>query len=505
MDGSQGFEADSENSDSKELTEQLLDRLANLWPDSDLQDETSNARPSIRRVGKYDLLRELGRGGFGVVYLATDSQTNTKVALKVPRASALGGAERLNRFQLEAEMTSRLDHPGIVRIHDADVISPTPFIAAEFCDGLDLAKWLELQDSPPSWQEAAKFVVGLTDAIEYAHSQGVFHRDLKPSNILLVAIEPIEGHNKLAFGQRPLSKFQAKITDFGLGKLVDDAITDTRSSLIIGTPLYMSPEQFDSSSSASDSFAPTDIYSLGVILFELLTLRHPFVGRNHFETVDKIRNQPPERLRLLNSSVPKSLEMVCKTCLEKKPIRRYESAAQLAIDLRNCVTDKPTSRRSVSWASRVKDYCLHERRISEAGWFTVWAQIALSTWVFVFWTVVGILNWSGMSVLPNTTAGNVLFWLVALNPGLAWPLMWLGWKTTQRNAWAIWIGLFLTVSAFPACILGCIGQPLVFPELYANRPVFSALTHLLIFTLHLTQAGLLLVALIAIKQGKRPR
>ncbi len=477
-----------------------MGRLADLWREGSI-------RPSSGGVdipfGKYRVLREVGCGGFGIVYLAIDSETESEVAIKIPHITSLQNEERLHRFQLEAEMISRLDHPGIVRIHEANVTSPTPYIATEYCNGLDLAQWLAEQQSPVSWQEAAEFVAKLAEAIHYTHSNGIFHRDLKPSNVLLAARSSNVSGNGTPFVERPLSQFHAKITDFGLGKLVDDAMTDTRTSLIIGTPLYMAPEQLSSIPSENELLAATDVYSLGVILFELLTLQHPFDGRNHFETVGRILNQPPKRLRQLNSSVPKSLLRICEVCLEKNPTRRYVSAVELSIELRNCAEGKATSKRHISLTHRIRDYGTQERRIAEAGWFTVWAQTALTAWAISFWGVVGLMRIFGYDAVPNATFANVMFWIIVLFPGLAWPLIWLGWKLTQREHWAAWIALPLTLSALPACILGCTGNAIAFSELYADRPTFSALTHTLILMLHLVQAMLLWVALIAIRHDKR--
>ncbi len=308
--------------------------------------------PVVHRIGRFQVLSELGRGGLGVVLLAYDPLLRRRIALKIPRPEALLTRNLRQRFQREAQAAARLTHPNIVPVFEVGEAGPVCYIAAAFVDGVTLAHWLNDKTRSLSEREAAALVADLAEAMHYAHGQGVLHRDLKPENVLL---EPRDAMGDDG-GGKSLSAWVAKIIDFGLAKLLDLAGNETRTGAIIGTPSYMSPEQ----AKGDRQVGPTaDVYSLGAILYELLTGRPPFRGNSDAATLSQVVAQEAVAIRRSHPGVPRDLEAICLACLEKRPERRYVSAGDLAADLRRFLLGEPTRARPLSpgqmlvrWAQR---------------------------------------------------------------------------------------------------------------------------------------------------------
>jgi WD40 repeat protein len=267
----------------------------------------------------YEILGELGRGGMSVVYRARQLGLGRVVALKMIRLGAQAGPDELARFRREAEAVARLHHPNIVQVYELGEQDGRPFLALEFCDGGSLAAALAGQPQPV--RRAAELTATLARAVHAAHEAGVVHRDLKPANVLLNA----DG--------------TPRITDFGLAKKLDGDTRLTATGAILGTPSYMAPEQ--ASGDGKHVGPAADVWALGAILYELLTGRPPFQGATPFDTLMQVLSdaaEPPSRLR---PGVPAELEAICLRCLEKKPARRYASAAELADDLQRFLDGLP--------------------------------------------------------------------------------------------------------------------------------------------------------------------
>jgi serine/threonine-protein kinase len=326
------------------------------------------------QVGRFEIRRELGRGSFGVVFLAYDPQLRRAVALKVPRPEALVTPELRERLVREARAAAVLHHPNVVPVHEAGEAGPVCYIVSEYCPGVTLAAWLKELTQPVPVRLAAALVATLAEAVGHAHLQGVVHRDLKPSNVLLQprpeskAPSPesaLQGPGAGRGAAGPELPFTPKVTDFGLAKFTPttpagpagDREDQTQSGQIVGTPLYMAPEQ---ASGKSKEVGPAaDIYALGVILYEVLVGRPPFRGETPLDTREQVRSQEPVPPRRLRPKVPRDLETICLKCLQKEPARRYAGAEGLAEDLRRFQAGAPIRARPVGrlehlvkWARR---------------------------------------------------------------------------------------------------------------------------------------------------------
>jgi tetratricopeptide (TPR) repeat protein len=316
------------------------------------------------RIGRFTILRELGCGGFGVVFLAHDPTLHREVALKVPHAHVLLSPDLRDRFRREALAASGLDHPNLIPVHEVDDAGPVCYIASAYCPGPSLAEWLSRRPAVLA-VEAAAFVATLAEAIAHAHSRGVVHRDLKPANILLgndVAglwggenrppDTPSPPHHRTT--PRSLSLTDPKICDFGLARLAGDLNRVTRTSAGLGTPAYMAPEQ---AAAAKDAGTAADQYALGAILYELLTGRPPFRGETDLDTLRQVAECDPVPPRQLRPGLPRDLDTICLKCLEKNPAKRYPSAVDLAADLRRFVAGRPIAARPVGSVGRTVRWC----------------------------------------------------------------------------------------------------------------------------------------------------
>lgn len=279
----------------------------------------ANSAAPLRRLGRFQIERELGRGGYGVVFLALDPLLKRQVALKIPHLASLVLEEPRQRFLREARAAAGLAHPHIVPVYEAGEAGSICYLASAYCPGPTLAVWLRQQTSLVAPRRAATLLASLALAMQHAHERGVLHRDLKPSNILL----EVEGTS----GTR-LPEPGPRITDFGLAKVAEADEDITRTGMIFGTPSYMAPEQ---ATGDPRRLGPaTDLYALGAILYEMLTGRPPFQGPSPLDTLEQVRTQEPVPPRRLQPTVPRDLERICLKCLSKEPARRYASAAQLA-------------------------------------------------------------------------------------------------------------------------------------------------------------------------------
>jgi eukaryotic-like serine/threonine-protein kinase len=286
------------------------------------------------RIAGYEILSELGRGGMGVVYKARQAGLNRLCALKMILSGALASSDAIMRFKIEAEAIASLQHPNVVQVYEIGEADGCPYFSLEFVDGSNLQTKIASTPQPPA--ETALLMRQICLGVYAAHQRGVLHRDLKPANILLTKDNV------------------PKITDFGLAKRIEEKDHgQTRTGAILGTPSYMAPEQ--AMGRAKDVGPAADIYSLGAVLYDMLTGRPPFRGETVMDTLNQVQKLEPLPPRYLAPKVPLDLQTICLKALQKEPHKRYETAGEMAEDLRRFGAGEPIlARPTPAWERAAK-------------------------------------------------------------------------------------------------------------------------------------------------------
>ena len=344
------------------------------------------------RMGDYLLTEELGRGGMGVVYRARQISLDRDVAIKMILKGELASERDLRRFHAEAEAIAKLSHPHIVPIYEVDEFDGRAYFCMKLVEGSTLAD--RLAQGPLPAKEAARIMHAVCEAIEYAHQHGVLHRDLKPSNILID------------------NSGTVYLADFGLAKQVTNAASLTRSGAVIGTPAYMAPEQ--AAGDRGDVNEISDVYSLGAILYHMITGNPPFHAATPVDTVLMVLEQDPIPARVLNRNADRDLEVIAQRCLQKPQDLRYASVTELLNDIRAYLKDEPVKARNaritqivVSWFRET-----HHAPVLE-NWGLLWM-------------------WHSLVLVLACSATNILYWFDSVD---RWPfvILWIG----GFGAWAL--------------------------------------------------------------------
>jgi serine/threonine protein kinase len=325
----------------------------------------------LPKLDGYEIIELIGQGGMGVVYKARQLGLNRLIAIKMIQSGINASPQELARFRREAEAVARLAHPNIVQIFEIGEQNGCPFLSLEFVSGGTLAQQIDGTALPP--RRVADMLFALAKGVQHAHERGIVHRDLKPGNVLIHA----DGTPKIA--------------DFGLAKHAATNPAHTMTGAIIGSPTYMAPEQ--AAGNSAEITPATDVYALGVILYEMLTGRPPFKGDSVIETIQQVREQDPLPPRLVQPKIPRDLETICLKCLEKKPQNRYANAAALARDLHAFLHNEPIHAQSLTILDQVARTISHhgfdERIRGFANWMLCFSPIPVILHSIAFALLVG--------------------------------------------------------------------------------------------------------------------
>lgn len=314
----------------------------------------------VREIGNYQVIKEIGRGGMGVVYLAKDKNLGRDVALKTLKVNDFSDELELERFQREAELTASLNHSGIITIHEVGVHENTPFFAMEYIEGESLKEYVE--KSNLSFFELAELLYEIADILSFAHKKNIIHRDLKPSNILIDS----EGKPHLA--------------DFGLARNIKVDNNLTASGTTIGTPAYMSPEQVQGKNRNINK--TSDIYSFGVLMYEVFCGRVPFRGSSFNAMRIAILEKEPEFPLEVKKELPWELETICLKCLEKEQSRRYANGKFLAADFQRYINGETILARPASMVYKTKKWISRNKFMTTLGCSLFFLTSFLVYWFF---------------------------------------------------------------------------------------------------------------------------
>lgn len=331
-------------------TPRLHDNDATIAPGMNVDIRTSD-NSLVNRVGEYDLIEEIARGGMGVVYKANHRNLNRITAIKMVLGGRFSSAEELQRFQVEAESAAKLDHPAIIPIYEIGDVDGQAYFAMKYVDGGSLADVSKTFKDRP--EEAVEILIKVAEAVHHAHQRGVLHRDLKPANILLD------------------NTHQPYVADLGLAKSTTGGSDLTHTGAVLGTPSYMPPEQ----AAGKSVTTAADTYSLGAIMYELIVGRPPYQGDTSVSVVMQVLDRAPDPPSKISANVDRDLELICMKCLERDPEARYTTAQEMADDLKAWQAGDAISVKPPSIKAQISSWLRRNQRVAYAIFATVMAVL----------------------------------------------------------------------------------------------------------------------------------
>ena len=382
---------------------------------------------AVKKFGRYHLIERLGAGGFGVVFKAHDPVMKRDVAIKIPRLSLLSDKSGPLQLQQEMNALAKLNHPNIVTAYHAEEIDGYFCLISEYIDGRNLEEWLEDRSKPVPESMATALGIQISKALTHAHQQGIVHCDIKPSNILVDETDRAIPHLKL--------------TDFGLSKLVRDKSTATSTGMPIGTLQYMSPEQL---SGLEEISCTSDVYSVGIIMYRILTHKYPFDSDNEITLIGQILERQPQPLHQSEHQIPAALAAIVSKCLMKRPRDRYQDASKLLSDFENYIDGKPVAAKPLNWLGTLAHWSRSKNRIRTAGTYSLLLSIVIATWslfsmpIYYATGILAQMRVNSMLELLFTISLLLIFFIA--------PLAWLAIKATELDVRAIIPAVILSIS-----------------------------------------------------------
>lgn len=434
---------------------------------------------NLASVGRFEIMQLLGHGGMGSVFLALDTAMERCVAIKVPRNPGALSHDGSDRFLREARIAAQLHHQHLVEIYDVGQHADGCYLVTRYADAGDLATFLHNHTGQISSKDAVKLMIAIADGVAHCHERNIAHLDIKPGNILF-ASDCDHDFSETVFPGHPL------VTDFGLARLADSDNQFVQTSVLVGTPLYMSPEQIECR--RSEIGPVSDVFALGALFYELLTGRRPFSARTSMELVDKLRSGKPDPI-LRTHKVDEELAMICQRCLQNRPEDRYPSAAELLDDLRRWDSGQPISDYRIPTWKRIFRWCELPERITQAAAVAMAFNIAMLAG-FGCGVVYKIL---GGEVVPGTL-GQLVMDALKLSLLPHGPLVVVSWLVLQGRLSLYWLNLVLVtllVGALTASFI--IGESPI--AAYDSNPFAFYVSHVLVAGIGLAQ---LLAHLVAI-------